>query len=213
MPHFSGLGGPLRLSLEDWGLQRLNSLTKFTISCGFQEVHSFPREFLLPSTITTLEIMHLSNLKSLDGKGLQQLNSLSSLYIRHCPEFQCFGEEGLQQLTSLATLSIHNCSKLQSFGEWGLQHLISLTTLCISSCPELESLTKAGLHHLMSLDKLHISNCSKLHYLTKERLPHSLSCLTIEECPMLEHRCQFGKGQDWHYIAHIPHILINNMLY
>ena len=150
-------------SQEDWGLQTLNSLTKFKISGGCREVRSFPWECLLPSTITTLEIKHLPNLKSLDSKGIQ--------------------------------------------------HLTSLTTFFISSCPELKSLTDAGLQHLTSLEKLQISNCSKLQYLTIERLPDSLSCLTIEKCPLLEHRCQFEEGQDWEYIAHIQHIVINNVLY
>ena len=138
---------------EDWGLQRLNSLTILRIIGGCQEVHSFPRECLLPSTITTLVIEHLSNLKSLDSKGLQQLTSLSTLSISHCPEFQSFGE--------------------------------------------------AGLCHLISLENLQISNCLKLQYLTKERLSNSLCCLITKECPLLEHRCQFGKGQDWQYIAHM----------
>ena len=144
-------------------MQILNSLSKFNIEGGFQVVRSFPWECLLPSTITTLEIEHLPNLKSLDSRGLQKLTSL--------------------------------------------------TALSISNCPELESLTEAGLQHLTSLEKLKISNCSKLQYLTKERLFDSLFCLTIKKYPSLEHRCQFEEGQDWEYIAHIPHIVINNVLY
>ncbi|XP_034680626.1 putative disease resistance RPP13-like protein 1 isoform X2 [Vitis riparia] len=140
-------------SQVDWGLQRLASLTMFTINGGCQDMESFPDECLLPSTITTLEIKHLSNLKSLDSKGLQ--------------------------------------------------HLTSLTTLSISCCPELKSLTEAGLQHLSSLEKLQ----------TKERLPNSLSSLAVEKCSLLEGRCQFGKGQDWQYVAHIPHIIINDVLY
>ncbi|XP_059596929.1 putative disease resistance RPP13-like protein 1 [Vitis vinifera] len=200
-------------SQVDWGLQRLASLTRFNIRGGCQEVHSLPWECLLPSTITTLRIERLPNLKSLDSKGLQQLTSLSNLYIGDCPEFQSFGEEGLQHLTSLITLSISNCSELQSFGEEGLQHLTSLKTLSISRCPKLKSLTEAGLQHLSSLENLQISNCPKLQYLTKERLPNSLSFLAVYKCSLLEDRCQFGKGQDWQYVAHIPNIIINNALY
>ncbi|RVW24200.1 putative disease resistance RPP13-like protein 1 [Vitis vinifera] len=140
-------------SQVDWGLQRLASLTTFNIRGGCQEVHSLPWECLLPSTITTLRIERLPNLKSLDSKGLQQLTSLSNLYIGDCPEFQSFGEEGLQHLTSLITLSISNCSELQSFGEEGLQHLTSLKTLSISRCPKLKSLTEAGLVDLVMVIK------------------------------------------------------------
>ena len=57
-------------SQEDWGLQTHNSLTKFNIRGGCQEVRSFPWECLLPSTITTLDIKHLPNLKSLDSRGV-----------------------------------------------------------------------------------------------------------------------------------------------
>ncbi|KAJ9687461.1 hypothetical protein PVL29_016092 [Vitis rotundifolia] len=175
-------------SQMDWGLQRLASLTKFTISGGCQEIHSFPREGLLPSTLTSLEIQSLPHLKSLDSKGLQQLTSLTTLFIFECP-------------------------KLQSFGEEGLQHLTSLTTLYIRGCPQFESLIEAGLQHLISLEELWILHCPKLQYLTKDRLPNSLSCLTVIKCPLLERCCQFGRGQVWSCIAHIPHIIINYALY
>ena len=51
----------------------------------------------------------------------------------------------------------------------------------------------------------------KLQYLTKERLPNSLSSLDVYYCPLSEHRWQFGKGQDWEYIADIPRIIINHV--
>ena len=277
----------------DWGLQRLASLTKFTIRGGCPDMESFPNQSLLPSSLTSITIENLPNLKSLDCKGLQHLisltilsisqcpnfesfgeeqglhylTSLTTLSISNCPKFQSFGEEeGLQHLTSLTTLSISNCPKFQSFGEEeglqhltslttlsisqcaefqsfgekeGLQHLTSLTTLCISHCaqfqsfgekeglqhltslekldmeslPVLESLREVGLQHLTSLKQLSISDCGQLQYLTKQRLPNSLNCLRIYDCPLLKHRCQFEKGQDWEYIAHIPCILIDNVLY
>ena len=113
----------------DWGLQRLDSLTKFRIRGGCQDVESFPNQSLLPSSLTSLTIENLPNLKSLDCKGLQHLISLTTLSISRCPNFQSFREEqGPQHLTSLITLSIFLCPKFQSFGE-GLQHLSSLTTL------------------------------------------------------------------------------------
>ena len=249
----------------DWGLQRLASLTKFTIRGGCPDVESFPNQSLLPSSLTSLNIANLPNLKSLDCKGLQHLISLTTLSISRCPNFQSFGEEqGPQHLTSLITLSISLCAKFQSFGEGlhyftslitlsishcpkfqsfgeeeGLQHLTSLTTLSISQCaefqsfgeeeglqhltslekldmeslPVLESLREVGLQHLTSLKQLSISNCGQLQYLTKQRLPNSLNCLRIYNCPLLKHRCQFEKGQDWEYIAHIPCILIDDVLY
>ncbi|KAL6311934.1 hypothetical protein AAG906_025678 [Vitis piasezkii] len=78
--------------------------------------------------------------------------------------------------------------------------------------PRLQSLTQAGLQHLTSLETLSIQDCPKLQYLTKERLPDSLCCLSVNNCPLLEQRCQFEKGQEWCYIAHIPQVEINGVL-
>ncbi|XP_034701770.1 putative disease resistance RPP13-like protein 1 [Vitis riparia] len=88
-------------SQVDWGLQRLASLTKFRISGGCQDMESFPKESLLPSTLSSLNIYGLPNLKSLDSKGLQQLTSLTTLSISKCPKFQSFGEEGFNILPLL----------------------------------------------------------------------------------------------------------------
>ncbi|RVW24184.1 putative disease resistance RPP13-like protein 1 [Vitis vinifera] len=167
---------------------RLASLTKFKINDGCRDMESFPNESLLPSTLTSLEIERLPNLKSLDSNGLRHLTSLTTLYISNCPKFQSFGEEGLQHLTSLEKLE-----------------MVFL--------PVLESLREVGLQHLTSLKELSISYCHHLQCLTKERLPNSLSRLKIKSCPLLEHGCQFEKGQDWEYIAHIPRIVIGGVLY
>ncbi|XP_010645585.1 putative disease resistance RPP13-like protein 1 [Vitis vinifera] len=222
----------------EWGLQRLTSLTHFKIKVGCEDIELFPKECLLPSSLTSLQIVELSNLKSLDSRGLQQLTSLLQLKIRDCPELQfstgsvlqhlislkrleidgcsrlqSLTEVGLQHLTSLERLWIENCPMLQSLTEVGLQHLTSLESLWIGNCPMLQSLTKVGLQHLTSLKTLGIYNCRKLKYLTKERLPDSLSYLHIDRCPSLEKRCQFEKGEEWRYIAHIPKIVINYVLY
>ncbi|RVW88087.1 putative disease resistance RPP13-like protein 1 [Vitis vinifera] len=172
----------------DWDLQRLTSLTHFRIYGGCEGVELFPKECLLPSSLTHLSIGNLPNLKSLDSRGLQQLTSLLQLHIGNCPELQ------------FSTGSV-------------LQRLISLKELRIWSCRRLQSLTEAGLHHLTTLETLRISGCPKVQYLTKERLPDSLSYLFVYDCPSLEQRCQFEKGQEWRYISHIPKILINRVLF
>ncbi|WKA00383.1 hypothetical protein VitviT2T_018739 [Vitis vinifera] len=192
----------------DWGLQRLASLTEFKIGGGCQDVESFPEELLLPSTITTLEIEHFPSLKSLDSRGLQQLTSLRKLSIRHCPQLQFIPQEGFQHFPFLLELEMEDCPKLQSLKEAGLPSLASLKQLYIRGLPELQSLIDVGLQHLTSLEKLFISDCPKLQSLTRERLPDSLSFLDIQDCPLLEQRCQFEEGQEWDYIAHIPQIFI-----
>ncbi|KAL6311752.1 hypothetical protein AAG906_022957 [Vitis piasezkii] len=157
-------GGCNQLTSQvDWDLQRLTSLTHFIIQGGCEGVELFPKECLLPSSLTYLSIAILPNLKSLDNKGLQQLTSLRELYI------------------------------------WW--------------CGRLQSLTEAGIHHLTTLETLWISECPKLQYLTKERLPDSLSFLYVRECPPLEQRLQFEKGEEWRYISHIPKIVIDEVLF
>ena len=253
----------------DWGLQRLTSLTRLRMEGGCEGVELFPKECLLPSSLTSLEIEELPNLKSLDSGGLQQLTSLLNLKITNCPELQFLTgsvlrhlialkelridecprlqsltevglqhltflevlhinrchelqyltEVGFQHLTSLETLHIYNCPKLQYLTKQrlqdssGLQHLISLKQFLIRDCPMLQSLTKEGLQHLISLKTLVIRDCRKLKYLTKERLPDSLSFLRLSGCPLLETRCQFEKGKEWRYIAHVPKIVINGVLF
>lgn len=95
---------------KQWDLQSLHSLLSFTIAMC-DEVESFPEEMLLPSSLTTLEIRHLSNLKSLDHKGLQHLTSLRELQIWHCPNLQSLPEEGLP--SSLSSLFIFKCNLLK----------------------------------------------------------------------------------------------------
>ncbi|KAJ9687527.1 hypothetical protein PVL29_016133 [Vitis rotundifolia] len=191
----------------DWGLQRMASLTKFQIGGGCLEVESFPEELLLPSTLTTLEIEG-SPLKSLDGRGLKQLTSLTKLSIRHCPQLQFNLQEGFQ-LPSLMELEIKTCLGLQSFGEDFLRHLSSLERLSINDCDALQTLTGSGLQHLTSLEKLVISCCPKLQFNLQEGLSDSLSSLCIERCPLLEQHCQFEEGEEWNYIADIPQIYID----
>ena len=241
----------------------IGNCSKLTGAC--ENMESFPRDLLLPCTLTSLQLSDIPSLRSLDGEWLQQLTSLRALYIHGCPKLQFFREEGLKHLNSrsLEKLEIRSCPELQSLARASLQHptalkrlkfrdspklqssielqhqrLVSLEELgishyprlqsltefypqCLASlkevgiwdCPELRSLTEAGLQHLTCLQKLWICSCSKLQYLTKERLPDSLSYLIVNKCPLLEPRCQFEKGQDWPYIAHIPHILIDYVLF
>ena len=95
---------------KQWDLRSLHSLSSFTIAMC-DEVESFPEEMLLPSSLTTLEIRRLSNLKSLDHKGLQHLTSLRELQIWHCPNLQTLPEEGLP--SSLSHLFIFKCNLLK----------------------------------------------------------------------------------------------------
>ncbi|KAL6311937.1 hypothetical protein AAG906_025681 [Vitis piasezkii] len=200
------------LELEDCPELLMASLTHLEIVGGCEDVESFPKDCLLPSGLTSLRIIKFPKLKSLDSEGLQRLTSLTTLYIGACPELQFFAEEWFQHFPSLVELNISDCDKLQSLTGSVFRHLTSLQRLHIRMCPGFQSLTQAGLQHLTSLERLSIGDCPKLQYLTKERLPDSLCCLSVKNCPLLEQRCQFEKGQEWCYIAHIPQVEINDVL-
>ncbi|XP_031260973.1 putative disease resistance RPP13-like protein 1 [Pistacia vera] len=106
---------------KEWGLRRLEYLTRFEIEGVCRSLESFPEQELLPSNLKSLRISRLLNLKFLDY-------------------------EGLQHLTCLETLEINCCGKLQSLPEEGLPS--SLTFLCIKECPllQLKLQNKKGKH-------------------------------------------------------------------
>ncbi|KAF3437345.1 hypothetical protein FNV43_RR20098 [Rhamnella rubrinervis] len=72
-------------------------LTTLGIHQSEDMVDSFPEEGLLPTSSRTLDICHLTNLKS--------------LYIFFCPRLQCLPERGLP--TSLSDLEIRDCPLLK----------------------------------------------------------------------------------------------------
>jgi hypothetical protein len=99
-----------------WGLQNLPFLRSLIIDSNSEDVESFPEEPLLPTSLTSLHIQSFPNLKSLDKKGLQHLNTLEYLWIKNCPKLNCMPKQGLPP--SLSMLSIDKCpllkKKLQS---------------------------------------------------------------------------------------------------
>ncbi|KAJ9687337.1 hypothetical protein PVL29_016001 [Vitis rotundifolia] len=104
------------------GLQGLTSLRRFRISSKCEDLELFPKECLLPSTLTSLHILGLPNLKSLDRKGLQLLSTLQELEISDCPKLQSLTEERLP--TSLSFLTIKNCPLLKDRCKEQLRELL-----------------------------------------------------------------------------------------
>ncbi|XP_010657708.1 putative disease resistance RPP13-like protein 1 [Vitis vinifera] len=180
-------------------------------------------------SLTYLSICDLKGLESLSisiSEG--DVTSFHALNIRRCPnlvsielpalEFSRYSILNCKNLkwllhnaTCFQSLTIEGCPEL-IFPIQGLQGLSSLTSLKISDLPNLMSLDSLELQLLTSLEKLEICDCPKLQFLTEEQLATNLSVLTIQNCPLLKDRCKFWTGEDWHHIAHIPHIVIDDQV-
>ncbi|TYJ36606.1 hypothetical protein E1A91_A05G318200v1 [Gossypium mustelinum] len=119
---------------KEWSLHKLPSLTSFCISYSEAEMECFPDEHLLPSSLTSIEISDLRNLKSLEYKGFQHLTSLCKLSIFSCPNLQTMPPNMFP--SSLSCLFIFNCPKLQSMPPNMLPP--SLSHLFIRECPLLK---------------------------------------------------------------------------
>ncbi|TYJ36613.1 hypothetical protein E1A91_A05G318800v1 [Gossypium mustelinum] len=100
---------------REWSLHALPSLTFLEICGSKVEMECFPDEHLLPSSLTSLRISSLSNLKSLEYKGFQHLTTLSYLSIYNCPKLQSMPPNMLPP--SLSRLSIEKCPLLKEHCE------------------------------------------------------------------------------------------------
>ncbi|XP_059597293.1 putative disease resistance protein At3g14460 [Vitis vinifera] len=156
--------------------------------------------------VTSFHLLHIRGCPNLVSIELPALN-FSKYYIFHCKNLKWL----LHNAACFQSLTIEGCPEL-IFPIQGLQGLSSLTSLKISDLPNLMSLDSLELQLLASLEKLEICDCPKLQFLTEEQLPTNLSVLTIQNCPLLKDRCKFWTGEDWHHIAHIPHIVIDDQV-
>ncbi|XP_057732657.1 putative disease resistance protein RGA1 [Arachis stenosperma] len=139
-------------------------------------------------------------------KSISNLNGLYGLYLYYSVQVSCFPERMLHNMTSLATLQINSFSELKELPS-DITKLTTLFDLSIKECGKLECLPEQGWEGLSSLRKLSIDNCKSLGSLP-DGVRHltSLQSLTIGNCPVLKKRCEKGTGEDWHKIAHVPHV-------
>ncbi|KAM4133917.1 hypothetical protein ACJW30_01G367900 [Castanea mollissima] len=161
--------------------------------------------------LTTMKYFGLNSCRGLESlpEGLQYLHSLRALDILSCTNIMSFPVNGLRGLSSLQRLWIQSCDKFCSFSE-GIQYLTSLEDLLIYGCPELVSLPMQ-IGCLTSLSSLRIYSCNNLMSIPDElQNLTALKTLRIESCPHLQRRCKKDSGEDWHKIARIPNIHIDD---
>ncbi|XP_020215620.1 putative disease resistance RPP13-like protein 1 [Cajanus cajan] len=89
----------------------MDMLTDLIIGGPCDGIKSFPKEGLLPLSLTSLSLRNLSSLEMLDCKGLLHLTSLQKLEIFHCHKLENMAGERLP--LSLIKLQIILCPLLQ----------------------------------------------------------------------------------------------------
>ncbi|XP_057991619.1 disease resistance protein RPV1-like isoform X1 [Hevea brasiliensis] len=100
--------------LFKWGLHRLNSLKKLSITGKCPGVLSFPQDEIdmkLPTSLTSLIIEEFQDLKHLSSKGFRSLTSLEYMKIKRCPKLASIPKNGLPP--SLLSLRTYDCPLLQ----------------------------------------------------------------------------------------------------
>ncbi|KAF3625542.1 hypothetical protein FXO38_29699 [Capsicum annuum] len=102
------------MPMSEWGLHRLASLRRLTIHGISSNLSCFP-EWLLPSTLETLNIVQLSNLESL-SPWLQNFTSLENLKVKDCRNLLSLPKEGVPPM--LSYLEISGCHLLEQNCDW-----------------------------------------------------------------------------------------------
>ncbi|KAB5555945.1 hypothetical protein DKX38_006854 [Salix brachista] len=169
--------------------------------------HEGPLEDL--TSLHSLKIWECLKLESFPKGGLPA-SCLTELQLFDCADLKSLPEHMNSLLPSLEDLRLFLLPKLEVFPE-GEEMLLpsTLASLEIWSLKTLKSLNYSGLQHLTSLEKLTIIDCPNLQSMPGEGLPSSLSSIEIWRCPLLDQRCQQGRGEDWLKITRIPNLHIN----
>ncbi|CAL0328779.1 unnamed protein product [Lupinus luteus] len=159
--------------------------------------------------LRTLRIHNCGKLTSLPG-NLVNCTALENLEVVNCQKMGSL-EVSMQRLTKLRSLTIKGLPKLVTLPDKLECYAMSLQYLFISDCVILQELPEC-LEKLASLMRVYIMYCPNLH-----KLPSgfchltALQVLRIEGCPYLSSRCQRKTGEDWHLIAHVREIYVDNV--
>ncbi|XP_022764750.1 putative disease resistance protein At3g14460 isoform X2 [Durio zibethinus] len=202
------------------------------IICSCDNLRSLPRE---SNKLRYLSLSRCEKLHALPN-CIHNIVSMRELFIFDCPSVTSFPEEGfpanltsvtmwqpnicksviecgLHKLTCLKHLSINGASlDVVSFPCEEMLLPRTLTSLTIFGFPNLETLSSKGFQNLKFLESLEIRSCPGIKFLPEKEMFDSLLQLDIVDCPLLRERCKEDEGQEWPQIAHIPCILIANLL-
>nr|XP_048329285.1 disease resistance protein RPV1-like isoform X2 [Ziziphus jujuba var. spinosa]XP_048329286.1 disease resistance protein RPV1-like isoform X2 [Ziziphus jujuba var. spinosa]XP_048329287.1 disease resistance protein RPV1-like isoform X2 [Ziziphus jujuba var. spinosa]XP_048329288.1 disease resistance protein RPV1-like isoform X2 [Ziziphus jujuba var. spinosa]XP_048329289.1 disease resistance protein RPV1-like isoform X2 [Ziziphus jujuba var. spinosa] len=171
------------------GLDQLTNLQRLSLL-----PYGYVRNRWIPQNNESFFLHHISNLKTLNMRGIDDL--------QHLPD-------ALKSFSCLQKLSVKSCSKLESLSPGlnhlpeGLQQLTTLQEIEIFKCKNLEFL----LEYVINLKKLYVVDCPKL-----KSLPEgigSLETLEIRKCPILLERCRDDIGDYWPLISHIKHLILS----
>jgi hypothetical protein len=173
------------------GIEELASLTELIVHGCDKLLGIQPQEMFQasdPSQTATVHPSHLGRLRNLgicdpfllQLEPLRRANSVTALCIEKSS--RCLPEEWLMQ----------NCNHLKSLGVRDASHLEFLPSNMI---------------RLTSLETLEFIRAILIQSLPE--LPPSLRVLQFLGChPILEQRCRKRRGRDWHKVAHIPYLRV-----
>ncbi|KAM4102703.1 hypothetical protein ACJW30_06G021700 [Castanea mollissima] len=219
-------------------LEELPKNMRYMISLRWLEITT--KQKSLPESLNSLQFLEISHCRNMEylSEVKQGYMGLRMLHIENCeglislfPFLKC--------LTLLEALGIHNCKKLDltklednqeeftpsirvlvisrlpllvAVPQWFKQSTRTLQHMIIRDCPSLTELPE-WLPNLASLKLLQIGGCPKLSSLPEGKLfMPTLRFFKIWECPELSRRCQPEIGEDWHKIARVSTIEIDDKL-
>ncbi|XP_038681531.1 putative disease resistance protein RGA3 [Tripterygium wilfordii] len=163
--------------------------------------------------LTCLRMLNIWNCNSLRSlpRNLRQLTALENLFIGNCEKLDLLDGDVDQDIkSSLQLLIFSNLPLLTTLPQWLQKSTRTLQCIRIIDCENFSSLPE-WLPNCTSLKKIEIQGCPQL--LTLPEGMHQLLALNelkIKDCPTLSERCKKETGEDWHKIAHVPEIELDD---
>ncbi|CAI0441338.1 unnamed protein product [Linum tenue] len=160
-----------------------------------------------PSRIKKLTICGIRGLRILPQGLLPHLASLEYLWILVCPNLMNLSPPATSRQQHLTSLQFSALPNLGVFYIWGLPNL---RELYIWNLPGIKRLPE-WLQHSSNLQTLSIRWCDGLTCLPKW-LPKltAVDTLRVDGCHLLSARLKSRTAEDWHKVAHIRNIEIND---